>query len=399
MINNITVNIAIVCQHYHPEPFTITSIAEELVKRGHHVVVLTSKPTYGYDQIPSEYINKDYEVLNGVEVYRVDSKIRKDSKFSIIENYLSFWKNAKKKALKIGNFDVIYSMSLSPIIMVSPALKIRKKQNIPLLLHCLDLWPESVLITNAIKRSNPLYCLLKIWSKYIYSRCDKILVSSPSFIDYFSSYLHIKNVPLEYLPQPAFLAKEKEESVIYDEPTFLYCGNIGKLQMVDKIIKAFSKIEGKAKLVIIGMGSEKENVINYIKSNNLEERIIYLGPKRRDEANAYYKNATALIVSLKEGGTVGKTIPNKLVTSLYYARPILGIIKGDGRKILEESNGSFLANEDEESIINAFNSILSLDKEKLDEMGRNNKKYYDSHFDFNSIVDSIESNLMTLKKK
>ena len=128
-------NIAIVCQHYHPEPFTITSIAEELVKRGHHVVVLTSKPTYGYDQIPSEYINKDYEVLNGVEVYRVDSKIRKDSKFSIIENYLSFWKNAKKKALKIGNFDAIYSMSLSPVIMVSPALKIRKKQNIPLVIY------------------------------------------------------------------------------------------------------------------------------------------------------------------------------------------------------------------------------------------------------------------------
>ena len=69
--------------------------------------------------------------------------------------------------------------------------------------------------------------------------------------------------------------------------------------------------------------------------------------------------------------------------------------------LVEEIVGNILDeyDEDEESIINAFNSILSLDKEKLDEMGRNNKKYYDSHFDFNSIVDSIESNLMTLKKK
>lgn len=392
-------NICIVCQHYYPEPFTVTSIADELVKRGHHVVVLTAKPSYGFNQIPEEYIHKDYEVINGVEVYRVDIKLRKDSKLSIIENYLSFWKNAKRKALKIGKFDVIYSMSLSPVIMVSPGLKIRKKQNIPLLLHCLDLWPESVLITNTIKKSNPLYLFLKVWSKYIYSRCDKILLSSPSFSSYFEDYLKIKNVPLQYLPRPAFIAKEKNEPISYSEPTFIYCGNIGKLQMVKEIISSFSKLEAKAKLVIIGMGSEKDHVVNYIKENHLEERVNYIGPKRRDEANAYFKNATALIVSLKEGGTVGKTVPNKLITSMYYGRPILGIIKGDGNKILEEADGSILSNEDETSITNAFEKMLSLDRQTLEKMGENNKKYYHEHFEFSHIVDEIESNLMTLKKR
>lgn len=392
--------ILIVCQHYYPEPFTVTSIAEELAKRGHEVTVLTSKPSYGFVGIAPGYENVDFERLNNVDVYRVDIVPRESGRFSIIRNYLSFWRHAKRKVLSLGKFDVVYSMSLSPIIMVSPAIKIRRKQNIPVLLHCLDLWPESVLITNALKRSNPLYGILKIWSKYIYKRCDKILLSSPSFKDYFSSYLKLSYLDMAYVPQPAFLPHKNKEDIVYKDPTFVYCGNIGKLQLVSEIINGFSLLKGtNAKLIIIGMGSEAENVKTLIKTKKLEDKVIYLGPKRRDEACLYFKNSKALIVSLKEGGSVGKTIPNKLITSLYYGKPILGIISGDGKDILEKAKGTIFAKEDTESIKNAFATLLSMNEAELNNLGKNNKEYYDKNFSFEKIVDEIETNLRTLKKK
>ena len=55
--------ILVVCQFYYPENFVITKIAEELVKIGHDVTVLTGKPNYGYDKILPEYKKVKYEEL------------------------------------------------------------------------------------------------------------------------------------------------------------------------------------------------------------------------------------------------------------------------------------------------------------------------------------------------
>ena len=57
--------ILVVCQFYYPENFVITKIAEELVKIGHDVTVLTGKPNYGYDKILPEYKKVKYEEING----------------------------------------------------------------------------------------------------------------------------------------------------------------------------------------------------------------------------------------------------------------------------------------------------------------------------------------------
>ena len=47
--------ILVVCQFYYPENFVVTNIAEELVRKGHKVDVLTGKPNYGYGYILPEY--------------------------------------------------------------------------------------------------------------------------------------------------------------------------------------------------------------------------------------------------------------------------------------------------------------------------------------------------------
>ena len=61
-------NILVICQYYYPEPFRITDICEELVKRGHKVTVLTGTPNYPMGEIYPGYENgnKSYEILNGV---------------------------------------------------------------------------------------------------------------------------------------------------------------------------------------------------------------------------------------------------------------------------------------------------------------------------------------------
>ena len=174
--------ILVVCQFYYPENFVITRIAEKLAEYGHDVTVLTGKPNYGYGYILPGYENIDSEIINGVKVERVNLKPRKTSRKSIIDNYLSFWKNSKKWVKKCKTkYDVVYSMSLSPVTILSAGNLYKKKFVVPHIVHCVDLWPESVLVTNAVKKNSLIYKILYRWSKKLYSKADEILIGSPAF--------------------------------------------------------------------------------------------------------------------------------------------------------------------------------------------------------------------------
>jgi hypothetical protein len=129
--------LLIVCQFYYPENFTITKIAESLVSLGHDVSVLTGKPNYGFDHILEEYKNVKYEEINGVKVHRVNLIPRGKTRFSIIKNYLSFWWNSKKWIRNCKEkFDLVYSMSLSPVTILSAGNLYKKMHKVPMKKSC-----------------------------------------------------------------------------------------------------------------------------------------------------------------------------------------------------------------------------------------------------------------------
>ena len=388
--------ILIVCQFYYPENFVITNIAESLVKEGHSVDVLTGKPNYGYGYILPEYKNISEEIINGVNVYRVNLYPRKKTRLSIIKNYLSFWINSKKWVRKCKTeYDRVYSMSLSPVTICSAGNLYSKKHNVPHVIHCVDLWPESVLVTNAVKKNSLVYKILYKWSRSIYSKADKILVGSPSFVDYFADVLKLPTSNIYYVPQCSIVEEVSTSPYEYGPGThILYCGNLGIIQLVPLICEAMSLIKNKnIYFHIIGMGPMSDFLQSEIKRCGLENNVIYHGPIIAKIAASYFVNADALYVSLKGEGTVGKTIPNKMVMSMAFARPIIGVVKGDGRKCLVEAGGSFLADETPESVAEAILAVEHMDNKEKALFGRLNRAYYEEHFSLKSVVKKIEQYL------
>ncbi len=385
--------VLLVCQYYYPENFVITKIAEQMVKDGYEVHVLTGKPNYGYGYILPAYKNISEEVIEGVNVHRVNLKPRQKSRMSIIRNYLSFWRNSKKWVRKTKmEFDFVYSMSLSPVTICSAGNIYAKKHNKKHIIHCCDLWPESVLVTKAVKEKSLLYKILYKWSKKIYSEADKILVSSPSFTDYFANVLKLPTDNITYVPQCSLVEESDISAFNYGEGThILYCGNLGLIQLVPLMIDAMDLLRDKdIYFHIIGMGPMTDYLINQIRERRLDNKVIYHGPIVAKLAAAYFKNADALYVSLRNEGTVGKTIPNKLMMSMAFERPIVGVLQGDGADVLKESGGAFLAEEDAESIKNALLAISNLSSEEKARLGKLNKYYYDTHFSTRTVTSLIE---------
>ena len=385
--------LLLVCQYYYPENFVITKIAEQMVMDGHEVHVLTGKPNYGYGYILPAYKNISEEIINGVNVHRVNIYPRKKSRASIIRNYLSFWKNSKKWVRKTKiDFDFVYSMSLSPVTICSAGNLYCKKHHKKHIIHCCDLWPESVLVTKAVKEKSLTYKILYKWSRSIYSKAYKILISSPSFVSYFEEKLNLPTDNLVYVPQCSLVEESDISAFDYGAGThILYCGNLGLIQLIPLMIDAMDLLRDKdIYFHIIGMGPMTDYLINQIRERRLDDRIIYHGPIVAKLAAAYFKNADALYVSLRNEGTVGKTIPNKLMMSMAFARPIVGVIQGDGRDVLSESGGAFLADENAESVKNALLAISNLSSNEKARLGRLNKQYYDSHFSTKTVAALIE---------
>lgn len=389
--------ILVVCQFYYPENFVITNICENLVKQGNEVTVLTGKPNYGYGYILPEYKNIKYEEINGVKVHRVNLIARKKSRFSIVKNYLSFWFNSKKWIRKCKEkYDIVYSMSLSPVTILSAGNLYKKKHGVRHVVHCVDLWPESVLVTHAVRKNSLAYRILYKWSRSLYEKVDHVILGSPSFKQYFDDVLKLPLIKTSYIPQPSLVEDNDIRPYKYDDGiNILYCGNLGKIQLTNLIPEAMKDIDNpNVKFHIIGMGPMSELLEKEIKDLRLENRVIYHGPIPAKQAAAYFKSADALFVSLKSDGYVGKTIPNKLVMYMSFAKPIIAMLDGDGKKVLEESQGAIIVEESAESLRRGIEQLISLSSQQKEKLGHNNQAYFKNHFTIDIIGDAINKVLL-----
>ncbi|MBQ0008820.1 MAG: glycosyltransferase family 4 protein [Firmicutes bacterium] len=393
--------ILLVSQYYYPERFSVTDFAESLVKQGHEVTVLTGKPNYGFKQILPEYKKVKYEEINGVKVHRVKLVPRKDSKMSIIRNYLSFHKYGKRFVKHFREeFDVVLACSLSPVISVSPALHFAKKHNIPCVLYCQDLWPEAPVVAGMIKRNSLSYRIIRKWSKSIYSRCDRIVISSPSFKDYFVKELHIEDKGFNVVNQPIISSSKEEEPIKYQNMTnIVYAGNIGSMQMVDSLVKAMRYVRSyDIKLHLLGSGSLLKQIQKQIIVDGLNDKVEYHGNLPIEQAEAHFKNADALIVSLKNSGYVGKTIPNKAIQYLKYGKPIIGVVQGDSKTLLENAKGAIFTGENPQEIGESINKIISMDQKEKDQLGLNNKQYFEENLTTEKLTQLLVAELNEVKK-
>lgn len=389
--------ILIVSQYYYPENFAISKIAEKLVNFGHDVTVLTGKPNYGYGHILSGYENIKFEVINGVKVNRVNIICRKKSRLSIIKNYLSFWYQSKKWVKKSKEkFDVVYTMGLSPVTVISAGNLYKKLYKVPHVVHCVDLWPESVLVTNAVRKKSLMYKILYKWSKKLYSKVDKVLIGSPSFDDYFRTVLKL-NKNYVFVPQPSLIEDSNDIKPIKlnDGINIVCCGNIGILQEVEKVPQIMSLVRNKnIYFHVIGMGPKKDELVENISKYGVVKNVFYHGQMKGQDAASFVKGADVVYLSLNSNGYVGKTIPNKMMMYFAFGKPVIAMASGDSKNLLEESKGGFVVDQNIDNVAKTIEKLVDISREDLTEMGNKNKTLYEKEFSLENIAKRIEKELL-----
>ena len=181
-------------------------------------------------------------------------------------------------------------------------------------------------------------------NKKVYEKCDLVIgVSNKAIEDIKNKTLVISN----------WWNPKLKKSTKQNNKYALAVGRLEKVKGFDLLIESWTNI--KTKLVIIGSGKEKENLLYLVKKNNLANKIEIFDEVMREDLISYYENASVFIVSSRDEGG-----PRVALEALYLGIPVISTDVGHMPDILPKE---LLANKDD---LASLKELLELYVDSID---------------------------------
>ena len=402
--NLIMKKILLVSPHFYPENFKCNDVAFELARRGYDVTVLSDIPNYPAGKFYPGYglFKRRREVLDGVKVIRTAVIPRGNgSGKRLALNYMSFAFTSCIRALFMGIFrryDVILVHETSPITVGLPAIIIKKLQpKSKLLFWVLDLWPESLQVAGGVNNKTVLGVFERI-ARLCYKNSDKILMSSKGFAESICTKGDFAD-KLEYFPNWAedslTAATDYVLPNLPDGFRVMFAGNIGEAQDFDNTLAAAKILhdEGCDNIhwVLVGDGRKRAWVEEYIKENNLENTVHWVGRHPLETMGKFFAEADVLYFALKDSPIFNLTCPAKLQAYMSAGKPVLAMLNGEGANIVNEAAcGVAVPAGHSKALAKAVKQIALMPKDALDLMGERGQNYCSINFSFSSNMSVLE---------
>lgn len=251
-----------------------------------------------------------------------------------IKAFLAFAYKAKKKAVSLSG-DVIFATS-TPLTIAIPAVMTKRKLKIPMVFEVRDLWPEMPIAMGALK--NPL---LKIFARklerWAYQNSAAVITLSPGMKEgvlktgYPASQIAVipnSSDNLEFIHNEEAAIKFRTDRVwLEDRPLLIYAGTFGKVNGVDyivKVAKELKKINSNIRILLVGEGREKLDVITKAKEAGVFEENVFFEPAMaKKDMPVLFSAATMtsnLVLDIPEARA---NSANKFFDSLAASKPIL----------------------------------------------------------------------------
>jgi glycosyltransferase involved in cell wall biosynthesis len=347
--------ILILVERFYPEDFHVNDLAGEWKRMGHAVEVLTQIPSYPFDRIFEGYKNRIYQTTNELDdmpVHRVGTVFGyNESVFRKILNYVHFAFLTSLWAVCNGRrYDRIFVYHTAALTMACAVVPFKWIWRKPITIWTQDLWPDAVW-GYGFKPSKWKSALLDAFVRFIYARCDRIVVSCRRYV---GRIRELTGRNAEWIPQwePAEMTlpeKKNDGNVV-----FMFAGNMGVPQNLSNVIDGFMKADlGNAKLWLVGGGV----LFDSLKSKYREAvDVCFLGRQPRAVMPNWFARSDVLVISLIDKYSL--TLPGKFQSYIKTGKPILGAINGEARELIEEHGIGVVAGPDDvESIAEAYRRL------------------------------------------
>lgn len=398
--------LLVVSQYFWPEEFRVNDLVRGLRERGHEVTVLTGQPNYPSGEIFPEFRKNPttFNEYEGVPVIRAPLVPRgRGGAARLIFNYLSFAVSGTFAALtrlRGERFDATIVFQTSPITAAFPALAAKRVTGGPVLLWVQDLWPDTLSAIGVI-RSPALLGVVGAMVGWIYRRCDRILIQSRAFEPRIRVHAP-KSTPIHYLPNwfeafysadPARESSPPELSDFANSFNVMFAGNLGEAQDLLTVAKAASlcKDQPDIRWLIVGDGRARDALHEEIERLGVGDVVHLLGRHPAKRMPSFFRAASALLVSLKPEPIWAMTIPSKLQNYMAAGRPVLGMLDGEGARVIAESEcGMVSPAGDAQSLARNVKAMAAASVASRDSMGRRGQAYAEQHFEREALIDNLD---------
>lgn len=282
---------------------------------------------------------KKFEVVDGINVYRVKVLNRKELPTATTLSLLSFPFLAYKKASKLcreNKYDFInthFAVPTGPLgVWISQKFKIKNILSI----HGGDIYDPS-------KNNSPhrKWYFRKVVN-WVLNNSDFIVAQSSNTKDnaekYYKYHKDIKIIPLPYEVVNFKKISRKELGLKDDKKYLIGVGRLVKRKGFEYLIKSLKLLNEDVECLIIGDGPEKENLQQLAVNLGLKQRVNLLGYLSEEEKKFQYLAAADIFVlsSLHEGfGIV-------LQEAMQVGLPIIATDNGGQVDLIRNGKNGFL---------------------------------------------------------
>jgi glycosyltransferase involved in cell wall biosynthesis len=361
-------------------------ISRHLSEAGHKVTVIASPVSYltGSAEVKKqqEYGDKGNFIVLRTYTYKALHKSFIHRLFSFFSFMISsFW-----AGLKVKDVDLVWGTS-PPIFQGLTAWALARLKGAKFVFEVRDLWPAFAVAMGVLK-SKTIIRMSEWLEKFLYRRADQIMINSPGFTEHIKG---ISNKPIDLIPNGADASMFNPDSKgvefrklydLQDKFIVLYTGAHGMANDLGVVLEAAAllKDNDQVRIILVGDGKEKQNLIKHAKGLELNN-LIFVPPVPKSEIADVIASADLCLAILQPIEMYKSVYPNKVFDYMASGRATLLAIDGVIRDVVETSNsGVFVHPGDPKALAEQIKQLASKPA-LVEQMGKNGRDHLLKHFD------------------
>jgi hypothetical protein len=335
---------AVVAQVFPPEPVvssrTSFDVASGLAARGHQVTVLAPFPSRPSGRLYPGFTRRLFrtERANGFRLIRCFSTLsRTSSLLSRSAENLSFGLTSSLRLMTLRKPDVVY-VNTWPVLAAACTAAAARLRRIPMIVSVQDVYPESLVAQGRTTLGSKISRVFMAIDRFVVKRASAVILVSNQFARHYGATRGLAAERMLVIPN--WLSADGSEEIAgaaaeararngVPAEAFLitYGGNVGAAAGLERVIEAFRDpdLNPNIHLLVVGSGTALESCRRQAAS--VAPHRVHFQPEWPQSMDVLH--AADAVVLPTQGDQSAASVPSKLVSYLFSARPVIALVRDD----------------------------------------------------------------------